>query len=411
MKYTLSPVKSLATLLLLSAAVRAADPAPTAVPLADALKQLTADDYQTRQSAGDKVNAALAQNIHEMLSYNDPESLGRIAGALEYNAALSRWALDVLKLPAEQRAALATWGTTPQVAPLLARIYGKDAPERAKAIAELAQDKSPNVNTLLAKLIRDEDAAVRNAAIAGARTRPADPAVIEALWGLATGTGGEDQAEAIKGLPPGVHVMMGKAIARNFKMMQGRALGGIANVVVQGNINGVPFGNIGGQEDHSDDSQAVAALIAFKDPSVAAKVRAYFQEAKPAADVPAGAMRMMFGGGGDPAMQNVLTLAEAYKVTEVIPHLMKTVTDGAVNTQSVTINGTTYCTSNRTDAMAAVCLISGQKPEDYKLTKAPELNAWTTPDAASEGAAADKLTKWFQSQPAATQPASPATAL
>ncbi len=403
-------VKSLAVVLLLMSVVRGVEPvAAPAVPLHEALKQLTADDYETRQGALDKIQAALAQNIHEMLLLNDPEARGRLTEALEYNAALSRWALDVLALPAEKRTAMADWGTSPEVAPQIAKIYSKDAPQRVKGIGELAKNSNPNVNNLLAKLIKDEDASVQQAAISAARTRPANPAVIDALWDVAMGTSSE-QGATMQGMPNGVKMMMGKAMRVHMARAVGAAgmlqIGGGAQVIVRGNVNGVPFGNVGGMGDESGTSRAVAALIGFKDPLVVAKVRAYYQDDKAVKAGGVGGFGVMFGG--DDASQNILTLAEAYQVKEIIPYLMKIVSDSGVNTQSMTMNGKTYCTSNRTDVMAAVCVISGQKPENYKLQKSEELNAWTTPDAATEGAAADKLVKWFHSQPApvttATQP-------
>jgi len=400
-KHSFPAVGLMATLLVSSVpgVLRGAEPATTApaVGITEALKQLTADDYQVRQAAVDNIQAALARNIHDMLALNDPEAHNRMNGVLDFNVALSRWAQGVLALPSDQRRALAAWGTTPAAAPLVAKVYGKDAAQRTTALAELVKSPDPAVNTLLAMLLHDEDSAVRQASLVAAKDRPANPVIVNALWDMATGAAADGPAGMVKvnGLPPNVRMMMKRAMG-NMGNIRINGLGA-AHVVIGGNVNGVPFGNMGGMTTvgpSSDDALAVEALIAAKDPTVADRVRAFIHDGK--LDLTSSGVQNLLGG--DAATQNVIALAAAYHVQEALPHLMKIVSNPSVRTDTVSVNGQSECTSDRTDAMAAVCQISGQKPEDYDLHKSAQLGAWVVPNGAAESAAAEKLTKWYQSQ-------------
>jgi hypothetical protein len=136
-----------------------------------------------------KIQAALAQSIREMVMLDDPEARNRMAAIMEYNIAISRWAIDALALPREQRMALARWAMTPEVAPVIAKVYGKPE-QRAAGIKELSAYSDANASLVLAYLIRDQDRGVRLMALAAVRDRPATPAVIDALWSVASGAAG-----------------------------------------------------------------------------------------------------------------------------------------------------------------------------------------------------------------------------
>lgn len=358
-----------------AADVPATQPAPLSPQLVQAIGQLTADDYQDRQAAMGKIQAALAQGIREMVLLDDPEARNRMVGIMEYNAALSRWAIDALALPREQRIALAKWAMTPQVAPLIANVYGSRPEQRAAGMKDLGTNADANASLLLAHLIRDEDRSVRLAAMEAVRERPATPAVIDALWSVASGAAGPATS-----MGPQLRVAGGGRV-----VFGGAALASTVN-----------YGS-----RMPDENTAIDVLIHLKDPGIPEKIRAYFADS--AKTTPRGAgMSLVFGN--DP-MRGILALAAAYQVKQAVPPLMKIVNSPVSGTSTFNFNGHPTCITNRTAALATVCQISGQKPEDYKLRKSAELNQWCTPDAPAETQAADKLTQWYQNHRAEYEPA------
>jgi hypothetical protein len=374
--------------LVLSTAGRAAD-APATQPLSpeigNAINQLSADDYQERQHAVGKIQQALADTIRQLLLLDDPEARNRMSAIMEFNAGLSRWAMDVMQMTKEQRDPMVTWGTLPENAPLIAKLYSTRAEQRLDGIKDLAKRTEPPAAVLLAALIRDDDRAIRLSAIAAARDRPIHPAITDALWTVAT-------------------TQPGNGIRRlNIN-------GGQVNIVGNGRlaIGGITyFGNQTGEQD-----AAAEALIHLKDPSVPARVRA-FLESPPRNAL--GDVRFA-GVMANDSTQRVLNIAGAYQVTEALPALMKIVTGPVTNANSFNFNGQSSYFSNRTAAMAAVCLISGQQLEEYNLHKLPQGNQgvttdqWATNDAAAEGQAADRLANWYAKyqQKPATAPATQA---
>jgi hypothetical protein len=361
--------------------LRAAD-APATEPLSPdltkAIAQLTADDYQERQQAVSKIEEALAANVRQLLLLDDPEARNRMSAIMEFNAGLSRWAIDVVQLPKEQRQAVVLWGTSPEGSSLVAKIYSAHSDQRVEGVKDLAKRTEPATATLLATLITDDDRTVRLAAIAAAGDRPVNAAITDALWNVATGTA-----------RPGN------------RFGQLTINGGQVNIVGNGRL--VIGGNTYYGGRYGDESAAMDALIHLKDPSIPPRVRAFLE-----GTTKTGATEVRFSGAmsNDPT-QRVLTLAAAYQVTEALPSLMKIVTGPVSASSSVNLNGQASYVTNRTAAMATVCLISGQKLDDYKLHKSPEMNQWATTDAAAEGEAATRLAKWYdkyQQQPA-TAPA------
>src|SRR2546425_1107296 len=88
-------------------ACRAADqPKPsTTLPqgVEEALRQLSAEDYATRERAVGDLKQALGRQLAGMLRTGDPEVESRLAELMEFQNGLCRWALELLKLPKEQR--------------------------------------------------------------------------------------------------------------------------------------------------------------------------------------------------------------------------------------------------------------------------------------------------------------------
>jgi len=383
---------SLACVLVLcgSAALRGADtvapppnpPAPITPPaalspqLVQALGELAGDDYVQRQQAVDKIQAALADAIGALIRQNDPEARNRMAGIMEYNAALSRWGLEALQLPPAQRAAVVAWAMAPRMAPLIARVYATHPEQRQEAIRELARNTDPNAGTLLARLICDEDATVRLMAMDAVRQRPATPVIVDALWNVAVGAAGP----ATYNRSP----TMLNTLALEFNSPQlygGRTL---------------------------DERAAIGVLIGLKDAGVAARVGVYLEQHA--------AEKMSGGQGGSVFLGNnplrgVLALAQSYHARQAIAPLMKIVAGPVSGTSNINFGGHPTCLTNRTEAMAAICLISGLKPEDYDLHKSPQINQWCTTDAAAEKQAATKLIQWYQDHraefAAPTAPAAP----
>ena len=96
-----------------------------------ALRQLSAEDYQTRQDAVQKLQLAMTRHFQQLVQMQElmlkiqdnlaaqlqdirqtpaPDKDPRAASLMEFNQALSRWAIDTLSQPADRREALLQWG-------------------------------------------------------------------------------------------------------------------------------------------------------------------------------------------------------------------------------------------------------------------------------------------------------------
>src|SRR5262245_15813405 len=82
-----------------------------------ALAEFSADDFKVRQNAMLHLQEAFGKQLQALISSPDPEVQSRVVSLLEFNAGLTRWVIDVMKLPAEQRKANLEFGMRDDVLP------------------------------------------------------------------------------------------------------------------------------------------------------------------------------------------------------------------------------------------------------------------------------------------------------
>ena len=341
----------------LSAAETPAAPAD----IASNVKDLGSPDATTAEAAVEHLQAAMTDQTRQAVALQEQilkvqedlvaqlKALGaapddaagtRVAGLLETNSAIYRWATQVATLPREQRDAAYAWGLKSENIQLLGKVYGHDASAASDAVHQIAKmEVSPATDAIFLVLIKSNDRELSLQAIDALYDRKPSPAIIDPLCDAAfyylNQTGNRSQVRQVT--------------------IRGRTMGFVD------------------QNYLSQDNQYVADLLAqYNDPHVRERLEAALSDLVKLDPNDARirtAMSSNYAGS-----QGILKLIEAYKPKSIIPlcarMLASNINDN--NTTSVPNNRGAveqFLTSTRLSSAAMLILSTGQDPADYGFTK------------------------------------------
>ena len=366
----------LAVVFLLAGGVsaRAADKSEVLSPVVkEALDGLSAEDYGVREKALQQLEVALGRQLQAMVSLDDPESQTRLSALLEFNEGLTHWAIDTLKLPDEQRKTQLKWGLAPEMVATVAKAYSSNADRRLEAAKELAKLEGEEPASLVAHLLNDPERVVSVAAMEAVWDRKPNDQIIDALWQRAVEAGMTMYAPRMIVGGPNI-VFRGQVVANN------------NNFVYDNNYLRVM----------QDNGIATDVLIHLKAPQVTEKLKALFIKAE--TDMTKANNRnpaWMYMAQNEP-MRNAYRLVEAYKPVELVPIFFRIIDAKVLTKSQGQMGAEKYFWSNRTAPLAALLVLTDQKPEEYKLKKMAALgNLWCVPTEAAENAAVEKLKEWW----------------
>lgn len=330
----------------------------------EALRQLSAEDYQTRQEAMKKLQQAmtthfqqmvlvqqlmlkiqdnLAEQLRQMTLSAEGEGQSRVASLMEFNQALSRWAIDVLGLPEEKRDAMLKWGLSPDGYPLVVRVYSSKDEVRAGVTKELAKIDSDNAIWLLGRLLDDVD---REVALS----------TMDAIW---------DKAPT----PQMIDILWNKAVGQTIQQYRPRPTRS-RTMNVHGRLVQVYDQDYNSSARMQDADVAADVLIHWRNPVITDRLNTLFKEmAASIRDPNDYRWRVISPNYGGEGAKTLSRLMEAYKPKEGFQFIMKVLAstnqDGYINQ----MNNVNYWQSSRVDAAALLCRMTGQDPEDYKIQK------------------------------------------
>jgi len=328
-----------------------------------AIRQLSADDFQTRQAAVAKLQQELAKHFQQMVLVQelmlkiqanladqlkqmtlDPglEGQAQVASLMEFNSSLSRWAIDVLALPDARRDAIMKWGLSPEGLPLVVRAYARKDEIRAAAPKDLAKADGEGPMWLLEQLVNDPDREVSLMAMDASWDKTATPQLVDVLFNKASG-----------------------AVLAQFRQRAQHA----RMVTVHGRSIPIYDQDVLANQRMQDADVATDLLIHLKSPLVTERLAALFAEMTAAVKDPNDyrwrVLSPNYGGGG----QTLTRLVEFYKPKEVVSFLVKVLGTTVQDGNMATINNVPYRYSFRIDTAAMLVRLTGQKAEDYKLQK------------------------------------------
>jgi hypothetical protein len=383
---------------------RADDPPPADHTLSQAdaeklVKLLSADDYDARQDALKKLQGGIGENMRHMVLVQealirlqqslaaqlkvltmaqDLEAVARTASLMEFNEALSKWAIAAMELPDAQRAEVLKWGLSDDGMQVVGRAYSPRADVRVQGIAEMAKVPGTAVSILLGKMVMDSDRVVSIAAMDGLWDRPATPETLSALW--------QKSVVSMAAMYGGQRTDVRNRII-NF---HGRAV----NV-----ITGPGYNN----GNYEDGAIATDVLVHLHSPDTETRLKTFLAEfANGPIDPNNGAYRYQmflpnYGGPG----QDMQRLIDAFKPKEIVSVYMhfllaQTMNDG--NNGETDIGGKKYRYGTKLDMIGRVCKATDQEPDTYGIKKIPQLGDRYVIDATDKGddAAMTKLKAWWE---------------
>lgn len=349
-------------------------PAPASGPalspaMEDALHNLKAEDFSTREAAVGQLQQAFASQLAGLLRSGDPEVQSRLQELLEFQNGLLRWSLDLLAAPRERRQALLDLGLRPDLLPLMAKLHAGQPRLRREALQTLARVEGPLITDLIAARVADLDRTVYVAAMEALWDRPPTEASVDALWQRAIAAG---------------VAMYQPQVAQRAQTVtfRGQALG--AESVSDNTI----------YRQSQDHAVACDVLVHLQAPEVVARLKQMLAEIE-ASYTAAGRNAWMYSGTQEP-MKNFARLMRAYMPPETIPALYRIATGRLVQRSQGQINGNKYFWSNRTWAIALLYEMTDRNPEDAKLVKQAVMSGmWTTAGEAEEEAIIRDLKTWW----------------
>ncbi len=171
-----------------AAAQTATEPSPT---LAAALRDLSSDQYQTRQKGNREIQQFLAGQMANMIQAVGPEKGNRVTKILRFNVEVSRWAKAVLSLPVARRAAMFQWGLSAKRINTVAKAFSPHPSVRAAAARGIALWKGANADWLLLRLLSDTHRLVYLAAMDALWNRRPTVAMVHVVWLKVIANGGQ----------------------------------------------------------------------------------------------------------------------------------------------------------------------------------------------------------------------------
>ena len=377
-----TPLALVISAVLASGTFAADAPAPVRVApeFTAALKELTAPEFARREAAGSALEHLLAADLRLIIDADSTAARERVKEVIEFDEGLTRWALDLLKLPQDERKSLVAWGLDPANVPIVAKVYSSSAQVRLEGVRALANAKGDaEVSYLLATLLEEDNRDIHLAAMEVAWDRKPTEAVVEALWKRA------------------ISIMWNTYFPRPEQQA--------ARI-----INNGMFMAVENPYRRAQDSEPAAdTLIHFKSPLVQDKLRKLFQDMEHDAAGPNAPMAMASVFQTEPGKQ-LGRLLEAYKTPEALPTLTRLASQPVAYRQQQNINGKAFFMSNRTPAIAMLALHSGLDPAELKMSRVVYMgNAWTFATEKDEEAGLAKLQKMIADKAGKTAPAASGT--
>ena len=366
------------------------DASPAIAPAVQtALAQFSSDDFNTRRKALEHLEAAFAQEAVLLASEKSPEVQADLSRALEFQDGLIRWEQSVLKMPAEGRATELQLISNPKVFPILSKIFSARSSLRVEGIQALAapdwSEVSPmGVDLLLAHLVDDDDREVSLAAMEVVWNRKPSAPVVNVLWRRAVEEGMNRSLRSAVAMP---HTKQLTFLGRPVQTSGG-------------------FFSSPGQAGTNDSDIATDVLAHLQSPLVKEKLIAFFRQAAEMSARPDVTNAQLYSYSSiTPAAKNAFALLETYKPVEVIPSLYGLATSRAAPAYSYSDGAGRYVATNRTCAIAALTMLTGQRSEDYQLKQLDRRSRglmpgatgsmWVVPAQADEQAAVTKLQEWW----------------
>jgi hypothetical protein len=341
--------------------------APGSIPpeLLDALRQMTAEDFKTREHAVDSLELAMTHQFQQMVQVQDllirvqeglagqlaqmsqspdPDNHTRVAGLMEFNNAVSRWAVDVMALPDAQRETFMKWGIRDENLPLIARAYNRKPEVRAKVARDIAKIPGPEADRLLVQLLNDRDREVSLTTIDAIAERPPSPPIMDVLWDHAV-----------------------SAAVNQFRPRPSRQ----KNLTIRGRTVVLYDQDPNANPNNSQDVDfAVDVLIGYKSDEVTDRLNKLFKDMTSSLtsnnDYRWRVISPNYGEGG----RALSRLMEAYKPREAIPFLLKVLAMENTDGYDTTVNNNEKVRySSRIDAAALLLKSTGQDPADYNIRK------------------------------------------
>lgn len=405
--------------LLVSLAAAGSAPAQTTAPapqpggehvlspeFADAFAKLAAADFQEREQAIARLQRLLGNQMRQTIALQqvvlrlqqdlsaqlraltgrasaDLEADARVAGLLEFQQAVSRWAGDCMALPATERDAMLAWGASDHVLPLIGQLYSRSTDTRIAAVRELGKLQAPpeRVNWLLLQVINDADRAVALSAMDVIYYRVPDAAIVDAVWNRATGYLQQQlRGGARQGRNRTIQVAERTITYYEQEATVSRAL--------------------------PDADIAADLLVKFRDGRVGEKLDELFRDLGRNLQAGAGDNRWRMispnYGGGDSA--RVLTkLLDAYQPKEAVRFLAKVLEvpaqDGSDTMFNFNGQQEKVRMSSRIDAALMLVRATGQTADDFGFIRMPNYSPerWALKGgAAEEQAMVKKLQEWWK---------------
>ncbi len=337
--------------------------------VSEALKGMASEEFATREKAQKDIQSALAQQIKALLSTGNPETQSRLVSLMEFNDGLSRWAIEVLKLPNDARQAQLTWGTQPQTLDMIAKLYSTHSAQRIEGIKLLAKDDGAQAGVVFGRLLEDDMRAVYIAAMEAVWDRKPSEPLVNALFNRAV-----DSGLGVQGQPNNTAVMVA---------FRGRNLGPTYE-----NMNRPTL----------DSNIAAEVLMNYKTPLLVEKLKSALNriDEQLSDDNPHAAARAWSFLPSTEPVRNLYKLAENSQSRELIPVLLKLANSRVLTRSSGSMNAEKYFWSNRTAPLATVIQIVGQDAKDYKMKRLSTMNStWVSPTEAEEDATLKKFNEWW----------------
>lgn len=367
--------------LLLAVPAFAAEP-PLSPEMQDALKRLKSEQFRVREQAERDLQKAIGDGLIAVTQQLKGETL---EDALEFNGAISRWALNAMQLTSPEREKQLAWGLDAGNLPMMAKLYSTRVKDRIAGVRELAKMKDEQALLLLARMLEDPERAVYLAAMEEVEKKPATDAVVDVLWSRA------------------VELPMGN---------MGIRMGGGRQVMFRGMNLGMAWDTAGSSNRVQDATLAGDVLVTLKPPQLRERlVQLYERAAQAYAEEGAGRTGVSWQMlPTSPSMRNAGRLVEALKPREILPHLMRMIESNHPNLGGQTINRgnntkPVYLTQ-RAVFMAQAAIVLGAKPQDYLMEANAQFGTtWVFPDADAEKKAIAMLKAAVEKQQPASQPA------
>lgn len=345
---------------------------------ASAFEKLASAEFSEREQAIGKLQQLLARQMRQTIALQevlirvqqdlshqlrlltgrasaDAEADARVAGLLEFNQAVSRWAGDCMVLPSAQREAMLRWGASDTMLPLIGQLYSRSIDTRMAAVRELGnQQGTEQVNWMLLQMMNDPERSVSLTAMDVLYYREPDAAIIEGLWNRAL---------------------------NNIQMqMRGAQQRGRNRSLVVAERTVTYFENDPGALARNLPDADIAAdlLVKFKDPKVGERLDEFFREmGRLVQSTNDSRWRVMMPNYGD-GNRVLGRLIEAYQPKEAVRFLAKVIdqnmTDGSETTMTINGQQEKFRMSSRVEAMVMLLKSTGQSPEDYGIVRMQNYN-------------------------------------